>query len=206
MTLSHSSVHHGGVRWMSFRNDSGEEAPPFAIMRLAGVETVAGRAVLICYKPNEDGGTRYTFNGPCAVADGKYGFCTSDFPLMAYYDNTSGTPAINQEWGAKNGSWKITKYKPGYIINGTAVDTTNFRVSIRMEVKRWTRFSLYTSLSAGGSATADVMAWTGAAYATTGQQITVYDFLGSFSGVYGDRGYAMKFADRDEWEVVQLEC
>jgi hypothetical protein len=68
MTAAPWATHHAGGRWLAFRNDSGETIPPFAVLRITGVVTIAGRAVLTVSKPNADGGTFYAVNGAVVTA------------------------------------------------------------------------------------------------------------------------------------------
>lgn len=68
------------------------------------------------------------------------------------------------------------------------------------------RFELTANLSAGGSANAQRVGWNGSAYTKSGVDFLVYDFIGSISGVTGNRGYARWWPDRRVFEVFQLYC
>lgn len=109
------------VRWLSFRNDSGETIPPCAVMRITGVIEIEGQAVLTVDKPDADGGTHYVFNGAFAVADGDFGSATHSFPCCALF-NPADAPAAGQQWGAQSGSWAIKKNISGYRVVGAAIE------------------------------------------------------------------------------------
>jgi hypothetical protein len=101
------------IRWLSYRNDAGEEIPAFALVRPTGADT---DGTLVVGKPNSDGQLVYV-NGPVPCPDGGYGLCTVDDPVFVYYDS-GGTPAFGETWGAANGSWKLTEGKQGWRILG----------------------------------------------------------------------------------------
>lgn len=67
------------------------------------------------------------------------------------------------------------------------------------------RFELTGTLSAGGNATAELVAWNGSAWATTGETITVYDALEMFGGAAGARGLVFWRGDSERWEIVQID-
>lgn len=56
------------------------------------------------------------------------------------------------------------------------------------------RFELQGTLSPGGTVDAKLVLWKGGKYKTVGDNIKLIDFIGSFSGVTGNRGYAKTFA------------
>ena len=72
------------MRWLEFRNDSGESIPAFAVMRCTGVETADGRAILLMDKPNGDRHQSIYINGPLDVDDDEYGICSRDFQLAEH--------------------------------------------------------------------------------------------------------------------------
>jgi hypothetical protein len=67
------------------------------------------------------------------------------------------------------------------------------------------RFELTSTLSPGGSGTAEIVAWDGIAWTTTGQTITVYDSLDMFGGVAGARGLVTWRSDSQRWEITQID-
>lgn len=109
-------------------NSSTNTIPPFGLVRVMG--TTSDGALLVD-QPNQDGQDVYV-NGPQAIlpnngqtpALGGYGVVTKQFPIWAQYDTTSGTPAIGDTWGAKAGSYLLTKGKAGFRIQASPVSTT----------------------------------------------------------------------------------
>ncbi len=67
------------------------------------------------------------------------------------------------------------------------------------------RFELTGSLTPGGSAAAELVAWNGSAWAATGEAITVYDSLDMFGGAAGARGLVFWRADSERWEIAQID-
>jgi hypothetical protein len=67
------------------------------------------------------------------------------------------------------------------------------------------RFELTEPIAAGGSASAELVAWNGSAWATTGESIAVYDSLDMFGGDTGARGMAVWCADSQRWEILQID-
>lgn len=203
MTAAPWATHHAGGRWLAFRNDSGETIPPFAVLRITGVVTIEGRAVLTVAKPNADGGTFYAVNGAVSVVSGGYGSCTRDAPCMAACDD-SVTPSVGEEWGVMSASWELQRGYGGYRVIGVETGDNDRALVVRSD--DIVRFELYATLSKGGSALAKPVYWNGSAYTAIANTITVYDFVGSLSGVVGNRGYGRWFSDRAVVEVLQIHC
>ena len=67
------------------------------------------------------------------------------------------------------------------------------------------RFELTASLAPGDSATAEMVAWNGSTWATTGETISVYDSLNMFGGDAGARGLVVWCADSQRWEILQID-
>jgi hypothetical protein len=101
-----------------FRNDSGESAPAYAVMRVTGSATVDGAEYVTISKPNTDFKRKYLVNTGSAVADGEYGIGTwlSDADWVLYDD--ANTPAIGESWGPSSGSWELKKWRYGFTIVG----------------------------------------------------------------------------------------
>jgi hypothetical protein len=67
------------------------------------------------------------------------------------------------------------------------------------------RFELTASLSPGGSAAAELVAWNGSTWEATGEAVTVYDSLDMFGGDDGAWGLAIWCADSQRFEVIQID-
>ncbi len=91
-------------------------------------------------------------------------------PFIAAYDNADGTPAANELWGPRSGTFLLKKNTGGFRVIGV-YDSTNYYVLVWPEPMN-TVFGKIASDCAPG-ATADLTVWTGAvgAEVTTGQTI-----------------------------------
>jgi len=105
------------IRWIPFANGAGEEIPGFALLRVTSTDS---DGLITVGKPNEDSAQLLLVNGPTPVASGGRGDCTFDFPIHMLYDTGDGTPAVGEEWGSANGSWKLNSGKGGFLILGGA--------------------------------------------------------------------------------------
>jgi hypothetical protein len=108
------------IRWLEFRNDSGEEIPAYGLLRPTGAVTLGYGLAITVSKPNADSMDGILVNGPDPVAIDGYGACTADLPTLALYDTADGTPAVTETWGSGNASWKLRKNKTGFLVIGGA--------------------------------------------------------------------------------------
>lgn len=115
----------GGVE---FVNASGEEIPAHAVMRVTGAELKAGLPIITVAKPNTTFQRLYLVNGPLRVGSEStargIGTWLSDANFVLY---DSGTPAVGESWGPKNGQWSLAKWRYGFTIAG-AVDSAGLKV------------------------------------------------------------------------------
>lgn len=115
-------------RGIVFRNTSGEEIPAYAVMRITGAERRAGRPVITVGKPSTTFRRLYLVNG-----SKKVGAASTAYGVGTYLDEggevlyDSGTPAMGESWGPKNGQWSLAKWRYGFTITG-AVDSTGLKV------------------------------------------------------------------------------
>jgi len=112
-------------RWLRVRNETSEEIPPFAAMRMTGLTTTSTGTVINVAKPNTDSATAMIlFNGPVAIPANKDGIGTRTFPLTAAYDTADGTPAAGDKWGPAASSWKLKNAsdQKGYMFIGAGED------------------------------------------------------------------------------------
>lgn len=105
-----------------YHNDSGEAIPPFAVMRITGVNS-SGTAPwrVKVSKPNTTFYRYYLVNGPvrCPVSDNGWGTFIWDAGYVLY--DTGSTPAIGETWGPQDGAWTIKKNRWGFnIVGGNA--------------------------------------------------------------------------------------
>lgn len=102
-----------------FHNDSGEAIPPFAVMRITGVNSSGAAPWRVKVgKPNTTFYNVYLVNSAnrCAVSDNSWGtyLFDSDYVLC----DSTYTPTVGQEWGPTSGSWSLVRHRPGFLIDG----------------------------------------------------------------------------------------
>lgn len=111
-------------RWIPFYNNSGEEIPPYAILRPTAVTKRGGARVLDVDRPSSTDFARiYYVNGPRAVpyhtgGQSATGLCSRSGWIDAAYDPADGVPARGEGWGPKPGSWLLHKDYYGFTIAG----------------------------------------------------------------------------------------
>lgn len=127
-------------QWWPVRNDSGEEVPAFACMRITGMFSpftssdgsfqrvgVANMGLTIS-KPNTYGSQySHLFNGPRPIASGATGQGVFGRVMLGRYSGTGGTaPAAGTYLGPKNGSWDLWAGIPGFLaLDGLLEDNFN---------------------------------------------------------------------------------
>ena len=98
---------HRDIRWLPFRNDSGESIPAYSLLRITGVATVNGQIVWLAAKPNSSTTHLvWAFNGSTTTAIDGYGQCTFDYPAIAKID-TGVSTINNSRYGPSNSQWYI---------------------------------------------------------------------------------------------------
>lgn len=107
--------------WVDCKNDSGEQVPAFACVKLSTLSIVGtGDVPLIISKPDTFGAQySHGFAHPCPIGAGNRGQCVQGYPYMVgLYDEGDGTPAANELWGPRNGTWKLKKNTGGFQVIG----------------------------------------------------------------------------------------
>ena len=100
------------IRWLPYRNDSGEIVPPYALVRISGVAVVNGQTMQIGEKPAAVSCEFvYGFNDGASVAVDGIGLLTFDSPAVAKV-NTGATTTNNSRWSATTGQWYINLTPP----------------------------------------------------------------------------------------------
>jgi hypothetical protein len=179
-----------------FHNASGEVVPAHAVMRVTSI----ANEIHEIEKPNTTFKSRYLVNGPDAVAIDGYGIGTwlekSDKVL---YD--TGTPAIDEEWGAKSGQWSLSENRPGFLITGD-VDTTALTVRAKQHLVTDLIGQAGSGISKGSSGDVDI--WMGASGA---EAVTEYVIECSALGaaITADK-WVVVFFRNGVWYVGPWEC
>lgn len=158
-----------------FRNDSGETAPAYGVMRCTGMqETVDGVDFVVIAKPSTTFTQHYLINGPLDVANGKsgYGFFAWHRPRRALFD--TGSAAAFQTWGPKAGQWALSAEREGFKVYGNR-DDVNSTVLVMQEPITTVVGKLDGALAAGSTATLSI--WTKTPEIDSSQNLVADDWL-----------------------------
>lgn len=103
------------VQWFSFRNDSGEEIPPHAIITADdGFNDEDGKIWISAIQPNASGISYLNYvNGPLAVPNGKTGLCTNSQIVAVAFDDAD-PPVAGDSLGPVSGEWLGFKGATGF--------------------------------------------------------------------------------------------
>lgn len=202
------------IRWMPCQNLTGNDIPGFAVMRVTGIAdptTTDNEYVLQVDQPNSSPAP-YCVNGPQVIkaqsgSTPGWGICSFDFPNFALYDSTSGTPAVNDGWGPKSGSWKLVKGQSGFNVFN---QPTEGRVLVMQQsaggaVFRVIRFQLPSALTSSTASVADCPVIRVASGADPGATVTVTNEDGWESDA-GSQGWAFLDNSTNEWIIFVVPC
>lgn len=109
---------------VKFINGDSETAPANAVMRVVSGATVGQKTTFTIEKPNADHQRFYLVNGSEDVAPGATG-CgkwLDEAGMVLFDDSASSTPTVGTSYGAKSGSWKLWRYRPGFTFQGGVID------------------------------------------------------------------------------------
>lgn len=113
-------------RWpIRFKNPTGEEIPPYAVMKVSNWTESDNEILCSVSKPDTTFQRRYLVNGPFAVGTGSDNEGVASFLGRGGPVYISGTPTDNEEWGATSGQWYLSQHRPGFIISGSNTETHN---------------------------------------------------------------------------------
>lgn len=119
---------HDRSQEIKFRNTSGEEIPPYAVMLVTGYETKHGLPILTVDKPDTDFAPLYLVNGPLRVGSESTAYGTGryllDAPGQVLADTGGGTPVEGARWGPSNDSWYLTAHYQGFSVRAATTGTT----------------------------------------------------------------------------------
>lgn len=128
----------GAMRWLPYRNDSGEEIPAFAVLRITGVTERNGQALLTVAKPNSTAYAQYAINGSTVVPANGYGRLTFDTPAVALYDSGL-SPSVGDLLGPEDGEWALTTGGNFMALGGTAGSGSLSRLFVQATTTSSTR-------------------------------------------------------------------
>jgi hypothetical protein len=138
-------------RWLSFKNESGEEIPPYAVIMLQSDTTAdpntinyLGRLLFVQPDDVDDGNKTFALNSASPVGEDEYGKCVFgiDAPVWGRIESDSGNSTwdvtdttldwVGQEWGPVDGRWDVNIGGTGFIIQGPP-DIDNNRILVRQK-------------------------------------------------------------------------
>lgn len=152
--------------WVLFLNSSGEQVPRGGVMRITDFSKTTLTATI--GKPNTTFQREYLVNAGVPVSDGGTGVAYRLGGICeALY--ASGTPALNEEWGAANGAWTLTQNRPGFLVRGW--DTTALTVFAKPVLAQVVVGKADAAISNGASGT--VRVYGGAHGSTTDTSQTI---------------------------------
>lgn len=199
------------IVWEEFYNESGEQIPAFACMRITGMMTLGGRNIVKVAKPNTYGSQyMHRLNGPLPVEIGKYGICTRSAGAAALYDTADGTPAFGERWGPRDATWKLKKNTGGWMVMGNA-DATNGVVIVQQAPML--SFHGVTDAAhnkdAGGTVS---IHYRSGATAYTDTTVNMSSVFNAFGNVASGKDVRCQWDDDGTtsgvgwWEIVAAEC
>lgn len=195
--------------WEEFYNESGEQIPAFACLRITGMTTLGGRNIVKVAKPNTYGSQyMHRLNGPLPVEIGKYGICTCSPGAAALYDTADGTPGFLEQWGPRNATWKLKKNTGGWSIMGNP-DSTNGIVIVQQAPMLSFLGKTDSTVVKSASVTVSIYAGTGGPGAetdTTVNMTNVYSRYGDIGSSKWVRCYLNDASSSPYWECIDAEC
>jgi len=193
------------MRWLEFRNDSAESVPPFGIIRLTGSITRRRQTVLKAEQSNTYGSQfLHAINGPQKISASKYGLCTLDFPAIARYDDSDGSPAFGEAWGPRNGDWKLRKSTAGFQIIGMPDSTAKVVLVARSPMLSFVG-KTDAAINKGNSGTISIFA--GALGGETDTTVNMSGIYNRFANVGSGKWVRCHWNhDAQKWEMVSAEC
>jgi hypothetical protein len=163
-----------------FRNDSGEEIPAYAVMRVDEVIYRDKQWLCVVMKPDTEFGQRYLVNGPGTVQADGYGQAT-DAAYPAPVACEAGTVTYGDGWGVLADSWELKRWHAGGFVAQVTIEVDDgederalFRQLEVIEVMA----VLDEDLEVESTATASVVGFeTGGTLHDSGGNVTAYDGL-----------------------------
>lgn len=187
--------------WETFKNNTNEEIPAHAVMRITGTTKVGQEFIINAEKPDSFGAMYvHRINGPVPVPAAKYGICRLNGLTAALYDTADGTPAASEMWGPRNGSWKLRRDTAGFRI----VSTGNSGIVVVVHDPQKTLLGKTDAQISMGSTGTISIHWSGTGGSTvdTGENLTA---LSRYGTIAADKMVTVLWNGWG-WEVIAREC
>ena len=152
-----------------FKNDSGEEIPPFACMIVTGTETVDGITYLICNKPTDADAGEYVFNNQKSVAIGSTGAIQSGPVIYVKTDTDLVDDIVDAAiCGPVVDEWFVARGGPFYVAGLDTEMGKDIARVILSQTRYLFRFETTESIPSGNNA-------------ETGPTTTIKDLTGTIT-------------------------
>lgn len=202
------------TQYWPVKNESGEEIPPFACMRIVGTFMAgydpeepwngtnyrAGVGFRVM-KPNTFGSqTSHIFNGPRPIPTSGIG--EASVGLIMFGKSASGSLTNGSPCGPRNGSWYLHPSTGGFVCwEGNWADFDN-------NIYRVVQQPLLTLVGKADNAIAsntsgDVTVYWGGATATTGEKVSAYNRGGDGQAVDALDWVHMIWSGDGFWEIIR---
>lgn len=130
-------------------NVSGEEIPPFGVMKATDADKQNGEPYVEVNKP-DGSGSNYLLNGAFAIGIGATGWGSVAWSKRALFNDSEGTPSIGDEWGPKSGQWSLSPTTSGFVFVGDiTTNTGRVRLSSASTPRDELRCQFTSSVAAG---------------------------------------------------------
>lgn len=112
---------------VKFINGDSETVPANGVMMVVSGATVGQKTTFTTQKPNDTFQRFYLVNGSKDVAPGATGcgHWLEEAGMVLFDDSADSQPAVGRSYGAKSGSWKVFKNRPGFTFMGGVIDAGN---------------------------------------------------------------------------------
>jgi hypothetical protein len=163
-----------------FRNDSGEEIPAYAVMRVDEVIYRDKQWLCVVKKPDAEFGQRYLVNGPGTIQADGYGQAT-DATFPAPVAIAADDVEFGDGWGVLADSWTLHRWHAGGFVAQVVIeveDDEDERALFRQLEVIEVMAVLDEALEYQDTATASIVGFeTGGTTHDSGGNVTAYDGL-----------------------------
>lgn len=188
---------------VKFRNDSGETIPAHGVMRVVSMDTSPNDFHLV-EKPNSSFKCRYLVNNDDPIPANRFGNGTwLEKSGRVLYNDASGTPATDEEWGAKENQWSLQKNRPGFLITGGSTSTGGvFKTRAKQHIVTGLKGKSSGNISKGSTGSVNIYMGASGSEAAT-EYFIPCRALGA--AITADK-WTVAWLESGVWYVAQWEC
>jgi flagellin-like hook-associated protein FlgL len=179
--------------------NNGSECPAFGVFAVTSNAVVGGKNILQGSQPSTTFTRNYAVNDEFVISANGYGGAFTHGLVRVLYD--TGTPAVGETYGAKNGQFTVSKGYPGFTILGI-VDSTNRIALARQESIDHLIAKPGSTVTKGSSGSFTVWlkssgSWAASSYSITAEALGAECTSGKYAKLEFIAGY---------WIAGPLEC